>query len=230
LQFRLGLHSVTITSPPIGGEAEIGSTESYLSTHSRQGGGWETVFRCSEGLDPLFNPPAAALALEPVPGRPFGRNYRCSRRERFRDRQTEILIQSREDKNVGEPVGGRFRLAIALPNDRGLRKSPSKYYSGITEATFKLHMSNYDAQTIYASNPLVRFAHRNRVRRSLALALPRLGDGKLLDYGCGSGVFVSEVIARHPGCAVGYEPFMTERSHASLPIFDTLARLELEGP
>ena len=117
-----------------------------------------------------------------------------------------------------------------LIKNRGLRKSLPKHYSRITEATVKLHMSNYDVQTIYASNPLVRFAHRNRVRRSLALALPRLRDGKLLDYGCGSGVFVSEVIARHPGCAVGYEPFMTERSHASLPIFDTLARLELEGP
>src|SRR5215470_2877513 len=75
----------------------------------------------SEGLDPLLNPPAAALALETAPGRAFGRNYRCSRRERFRDRQTEILIQSRKDKNVGAPVGGRFRLAIdrALNGDAG---------------------------------------------------------------------------------------------------------------
>src|SRR5215813_13850188 len=40
-------------------------------------------------------------------------------------------------------------------------------------------VSNYDAQTINAPNPLVRFAHRNRVRRSLTLALPRLGSGKL---------------------------------------------------
>src|SRR5215472_14006975 len=73
----------------------------------------------SEGVDPLFDPPAAALALEPAPGRPFGGNYRCSRRERFRDRQTEILIQCREDKNVGAPVGGRFRLAVdrALDGD-----------------------------------------------------------------------------------------------------------------
>jgi trans-aconitate methyltransferase len=87
------------------------------------------------------------------------------------------------------------------------------------------HMANYDAQTMNAPNPLVRFAPRNRIRRSLALAPPRLGSGKLLDYGCGSGVFVSEVIARHPGCAVGYEPFMIERARASLPIFDTRARL-----
>jgi hypothetical protein len=91
-------------------------------------------------------------------------------------------------------------------------------------------VSNYDAQTINAPNPLVRFAHRNRVRRSLTLALPRLGSGKLLDYGCGTGVFISEVIARYPGRAIGYEPFMTERSSASLPIFDTLAELELRGP
>jgi SAM-dependent methyltransferase len=91
-------------------------------------------------------------------------------------------------------------------------------------------MGNYDAQTVNAANPVVRFAHRSRVRRSLALALPRLGSGKLLDYGCGSGVFLSEVIARQPGCAVGYEPFMTERARASLPIFGTLAELELRGP
>src|SRR5262245_50435619 len=49
----------------------------------------------SEGLDALFNPPAAALTFEPAPGRPFGRNYRCSRGESFSDRQTEILVQSR---------------------------------------------------------------------------------------------------------------------------------------
>lgn len=92
------------------------------------------------------------------------------------------------------------------------------------------NMGNYDAQTINAANPLVRFAHRHRIRQSLALALPRMGCGKLLDYGCGSGVFLSEIILRRPGCAVGYEPIMTERTHASLPIFDTLAELELEGP
>jgi 2-polyprenyl-3-methyl-5-hydroxy-6-metoxy-1,4-benzoquinol methylase len=91
-------------------------------------------------------------------------------------------------------------------------------------------MGNYDAQTINARNPLARFAHRNRIRRSLALALARMGSGKLLDYGCGSGVFVSEVVARHPGCAVGYEPYMTERARASLPIFDSRAEVELYGP
>lgn len=91
---------------------------------------------------------------------------------------------------------------------------------------------SYDAGTVNAHNPLARYAHRNRIRRSLELALPRLGGGRVLDYGCGPGVFVAEVLAhtRRAEAAVGYEPFMTERSRAQLPIYSTLSEIEQHGP
>jgi 2-polyprenyl-3-methyl-5-hydroxy-6-metoxy-1,4-benzoquinol methylase len=91
-------------------------------------------------------------------------------------------------------------------------------------------VASYAEQTIDAPNPVVRYAHRNRLRRSLKLALPRLGHGKLLDYGCGSGSFVAEVLSRLPGRAVGYEPFMTERSESDLPICGSVEEVEKSGP
>jgi 2-polyprenyl-3-methyl-5-hydroxy-6-metoxy-1,4-benzoquinol methylase len=91
-------------------------------------------------------------------------------------------------------------------------------------------MSTYDAQTINARNPIARFAHRNRIARSLSLSLPLLGDGKLLDYGCGSGVLVAALLDKRPGCAVGYEPFMTERVQGEIPIFKTHEEVERQGP
>lgn len=91
-------------------------------------------------------------------------------------------------------------------------------------------MSSYEGQTINAKNPLARFAHRNRLGRSLELTLPRLGQGKLLDYGCGSGTFLAEIEKSHPGSAYGYEPFMDERDRPNLPISKTLEDVEKYGP
>ena len=91
-------------------------------------------------------------------------------------------------------------------------------------------MSAYDSETINSPNPLARYAHRNRLRKSVELALPRLRNGKVLDYGCGSGAFVSALEALASGCAVGYEPFMTDRCGGGLPIFSTLQDAEKLGP
>lgn len=91
-------------------------------------------------------------------------------------------------------------------------------------------MSTYESQTINARNPLARFAHRNRLGRSLQLALPKLKGGKLLDYGCGSGTFIAEIEAQHPGSAFGYEPFMDERDKPNLPISRHLNEVENHGP
>ena len=54
-------------------------------------------------------------------------------------------------------------------------------------------MSSYESNTVNARNPIARYAHRNRIKRSVELACQKSGNGKVLDYGCGSGVFVREM-------------------------------------
>ena len=80
-------------------------------------------------------------------------------------------------------------------------------------------MSRYDAQTINSPNPFARFAHRNRIKRSLEYTIPRTKLGKILDYGCGSGVLVSRLNKIKSDSAVGYEPYMRERTQQNLPIY-----------
>ena len=88
----------------------------------------------------------------------------------------------------------------------------------------------YDRQTINSPNPLARFAHRSRLAKSIKLAKDKRWYGKVLDYGCGSGAFIAEMNRITPGCAVGYEPFMTERSADDLPIFRYLSDLKAKIP
>jgi 2-polyprenyl-3-methyl-5-hydroxy-6-metoxy-1,4-benzoquinol methylase len=80
-------------------------------------------------------------------------------------------------------------------------------------------MSGYDDATINSKNPFARFAHRTRLRKSIELARNYLEAGRILDYGCGSGVFIKEINRIRPGIAVGYEPFMKERNREGLPIY-----------
>jgi 16S rRNA G1207 methylase RsmC len=57
----------------------------------------------------------------------------------------------------------------------------------------------YDALTINSPNLFARYAHRNRIKKGLRYVIPRLELGNILDYGCGSGVFVSEINKIKPG-------------------------------
>jgi len=66
----------------------------------------------------------------------------------------------------------------------------------------------YDDYTINSSNFFVRYAHRNRIKKTLKYILPRVKSGKILDYGCGSGLIISKLNEIEPNCATGYEPFM----------------------
>jgi len=86
----------------------------------------------------------------------------------------------------------------------------------------------YDRQTVNSPNPLARYAHRSRLAKSLQLATAKRWYGKVLDYGCGSGAFIEQMNRITPGCAIGYEPFMTERSASDLPIFTDLSKLKAE--
>jgi 2-polyprenyl-3-methyl-5-hydroxy-6-metoxy-1,4-benzoquinol methylase len=69
----------------------------------------------------------------------------------------------------------------------------------------------YNRNTINSSNPFVRYAHRNRIERAINYVIPRLGIGKVLDYGCGTGVFVNALNRIKPNSAFGYEPYLEER-------------------
>lgn len=91
-------------------------------------------------------------------------------------------------------------------------------------------MSTYESNTINARNPIVRYAHRNRIRRSIQLASNKRGVGRVLDYGCGPGVFVSEMNSLEFGSAVGYEPFMIERCKDGLPVFSDFEEINKNGP
>ncbi len=89
---------------------------------------------------------------------------------------------------------------------------------------------SYARQTVDAINPVVRLAHRNRVRRSVELAVAKADGGPVLDYGCGTGAFVAEMGRIHSAPVVGYEPIMEERAEDGLPIFTDLDAVRTSGP
>ncbi len=72
----------------------------------------------------------------------------------------------------------------------------------------------YEKQTVANPNPIARFSHRARLRKSKKLALPYLtGGATLLDYGCGEGRFLHELAAELNGqtgaTLIGYDPYLT---------------------
>ena len=105
---------------------------------------------------------------------------------------------------------------------------------GGTDMAMNVGESNwYDDNTINSRNCFARYAHRSRHRKYIELVEVRLKSaqaisecrcpaahthGKVLDYGCGTGVFVAKLGEIYPN-VYGYEPFMTERHEMDLPIF-----------
>lgn len=73
----------------------------------------------------------------------------------------------------------------------------------------------YERQTFDHPNPLARFAHRARFRKSKALVQPFLRNAAtLLDYGCGQGRFLhalaADLKATRPAVTLlGYDPYMS---------------------
>jgi len=88
----------------------------------------------------------------------------------------------------------------------------------------------YDNETINSTNFFARYAHRKRIGKCLKLVGPRLELGKILDYGCGSGVFVSKLNKIKSDFIYGYEPFMTERYENDLPIYEKFDDIIKFGP
>ena len=73
----------------------------------------------------------------------------------------------------------------------------------------------YEKQTVDNPNPIARFAHRTRMRKSRRLVMPFLkGSATLLDYGCGQGRFLgdlaTEINGREPQVELlGYDPYQS---------------------
>ena len=91
-------------------------------------------------------------------------------------------------------------------------------------------MGSYDDNTINSVNPLARFAHRTRVKKSIRYAKAMIENGKILDYGCGSGVFIQNINEIKQNIAYGYEPFMDERKGDGLPIYKDFDSLKQYKP
>lgn len=74
---------------------------------------------------------------------------------------------------------------------------------------------SYEKQTVDNPNPIARFAHRARLKKSKQLLMPFLTESAvLLDYGCGQGRFLhdiaSDISAQGPRVALlGYDPYQS---------------------
>jgi 2-polyprenyl-3-methyl-5-hydroxy-6-metoxy-1,4-benzoquinol methylase len=84
--------------------------------------------------------------------------------------------------------------------------------SGWAEGRGKLRAMtiSYQDQTFNTPNPIARYAHRSRLRRSLAHAMSLLPDrGQVLDFGCGTGDFLNAVRQKRPDAElVGFDPYL----------------------
>ena len=73
---------------------------------------------------------------------------------------------------------------------------------------------SYEKQTVDSPNPIARFAHRTRLKKSKRLLKPFLQESAvLLDYGCGQGKFLHDIAIdikeEKPGVVLlGYDPYM----------------------
>jgi len=90
----------------------------------------------------------------------------------------------------------------------------------------------YDDRTINSPNIFARYSHRKRIANVLRQVSKRLDFGKILDYGCGSGVLISELNEMKANCAIGYEPFLSAwHGHKEgLPIYVDYADVLANAP
>ena len=80
----------------------------------------------------------------------------------------------------------------------------------------------YSSQTVNHPNPIARFAHRHRNRKSILLAnnLVKSNSKIIVDYGCGKGVFVDSLRRGGFKFAYGYEPYMEQAIDRSYIVKD----------
>ncbi len=76
---------------------------------------------------------------------------------------------------------------------------------------------DYSTQTVNHPNPIARFSHRHRNRKSISMAinLVKSNSENIVDYGCGEGIFVDELRTRGFDSVYGYEPYMKQTINRS---------------
>jgi len=90
--------------------------------------------------------------------------------------------------------------------------------------------NTYDDKTINAPGIFARCSHRKRMDNALRHISKRLDFGKVLDFGCGSGVLISRLNEMKADCAIGYEPFSKARHRENLPIYSDYADILNNAP
>ncbi|MCL2063201.1 MAG: class I SAM-dependent methyltransferase [Candidatus Cloacimonetes bacterium] len=93
----------------------------------------------------------------------------------------------------------------------------------------------YDEQTINSSNIIVRYSHRNRMKKSLKYVLGFLSNKsqigyKILDYGCGTGYFISQINELFPDIAIGFEPIISATYQENLAIYKNFNDVKIHAP
>ena len=84
--------------------------------------------------------------------------------------------------------------------------------------------------TINSKNPFVRLSHRNRFKKSAALVSRLMNQGRLLDYGCGAGIFISHLLKTKYNNVFGYEPFLNRLCQPDLPVYDDINIIKSFAP
>jgi SAM-dependent methyltransferase len=95
-------------------------------------------------------------------------------------------------------------------------------------AAADLVVVSYEKQTVDSPNPLARFAHRARIRKSLDIVDEYLpGGGRFADFGAGTGLLLSEFGKRRPDAALfGIEPFQTPYHPGNITYVPDLTAVE----
>ena len=89
---------------------------------------------------------------------------------------------------------------------------------------------SYSRKTYDSFNPLARFAHRQRFYNSILSIIPANGVS-ILDYGCGDGKFLNELLDKYKDKELklaGFEPLMESIEANKIKIVKTLQELNAE--
>ena len=86
----------------------------------------------------------------------------------------------------------------------------------------------YDKQTVNAKNYFARFAHRTRLNISLNIIskIANLKGTSILDYGCGDGLFLSQIKQKFPNFNLsGYDPY-SQKTYDSFNLINNLSEIK----